>query len=125
MKSRSVSCSLLATGYWLMIRIPDWPARKSDPVTSHIAAETVQKTGKRSRNQGIALELVRRYPGRTACELSQLTDQMERHEMSRRLPEVAAQGLIHKGARRKSRATGNPAVTWHPVNPEPKEPTLF
>lgn len=119
----------------------DWPlktrypsdtpgARASDPVTSHIAAATVLRTGKRARNQGIALGLVLSYPGFTACELAQMTVLIDRYELSRRLPEVADDGAICKGERRRSRVTGNYAVTWHKAPdlraPDPNwQPTLF
>ena len=105
-------------------------ARSSDPVTSHIAAETVQRTGKRARNQGLALGLVLRYPGCTACELAAMTEHLDRYELSLRLPELATDGVIVRGERRRSKATGNQAVTWYKAPDLPPldmnwQPTLF
>ncbi len=126
-----------------MKRTADWPcqagcpARGSDPVTSHIAAETVQKTGTRSRQKNRVLQLVHRYPGRTACELAahseldssrHAEDPLDRYQINRRTADLEAENLICKGQARKSRVNGHLALTWHPVLPvpaAPKEPTLF
>ncbi len=114
-----------------MIRTPDWPARRTDPITSHLAAETVEKTGTRSRQQNTVLQLVHRFPGCTSCELakrSELDGQcpLDRYQIARRLPELEAVDVIRKDTIRKSRVTGNRAITWSPVvSVAAKEPTLF
>lgn len=120
-----------------MIRTPDWPARRTDPVSSHIAAETIQKTGTRSRQKNRVLQLVHRYPGHTACELAAYSeldggpydkDPLDRYQINRRTADLWADGLIYKGTIRKSQVNGRMALTWEPVVPVPapaKAPTLF
>ena len=59
-----------------------------------------------------------------------MTVLIDRYELSRRLPEVADDGAICKGERRKSRVTGNLALTWHKAPdlraPDPNcQPMLF
>lgn len=76
-------------------------ARRTDPETSHQAAEHVTLSGDRARNRAIALRLVRMYPGRTSVELARLalaapsirewagwSEDAVYHELARRLPEL-------------------------------------
>lgn len=44
-------------------------ARRSDPVTSHEAAKDITASGQRSAMIGLALDVLKRFPGRTAKEL--------------------------------------------------------
>ena len=107
-----------------MRRTPDWPARRSDPLSSHIAAAAVQQNGTRGRQQNSVLQLVHRFPGLTACELA-MHSELDRYQISRRLPELEACEVIFKGEIRESKVTGNMALEWHPVTVPAKEPTLF
>lgn len=75
-------------------------ARRTDPSTSHRAAERVVYSGTASNQRVAALLLVRRYPGRTARELSHIAcdgtdalgdDAVTRyHALGRRLKEIPA-----------------------------------
>ena len=108
-----------------MIKTPDWPARKTDPVTSHIAAERMERTGARSAQQDRVLQLVQRFPGRTSCELA-THGELKHHQISRRLPELESAGVIVRGKARQSTATGNTALTWEPVVASvPEQQSLF
>ena len=58
-------------------------ARNTDPVTSHLAAERHEASGRAATNRAIVLGLVRLHPRSTSRELSVLYD-MDRHEVARR-----------------------------------------
>lgn len=88
-------------------------ARRSDPVSSHLAAKRMVESGALSDQQRIARDLVVKYPNRTSDELAEL-GQLDRYQLARRLPEVEEAGYIERGAVRKSNKTGRPACTWHP-----------
>jgi len=52
--------------------LADYPrARRSDPETSHEAAERIKSNGNLSRQQHAALALVRCHPGSTTWELAE------------------------------------------------------
>lgn len=71
-------------------------ARRSDPVSSHIAAATVTKSGSRESNCRKVLLLVKDYPGRTSKELAALTWEFDRYEVARRLADLAEQGKVRR-----------------------------
>ena len=100
---------------------PDIPRRKSaddpsmlyratDPAPSRIAAEKVTRTTAQS-NRAILLAAVEANPGRTAVELAALTG-VDRHEASRRLPDLRRAGLVRNGPDRACSVSGNPMGTW-------------
>ena len=80
-------------------------ARTSDPDTSHQAANRVERKGKAATNRKRILGAVRARQGGTACEYAKELS-MDRHETSRRLPELRADGEI-----------GN-APGWGPDDPK-------
>ena len=91
-------------------------ARATDPATSHEAAEHMNATGKRKRQQLVALDMVRRHPGLTADELAEFGP-LDRYQLNRRLfdLETAAKngfdGVV-RGPKRRSDKTGRNASTW-------------
>jgi hypothetical protein len=87
-------------------------ARRTDPVTSHIAAQRMADSGALSDQQRIARDLVFDHPNCTSDELAE-HGLLDRYQLARRLPEVESAGHIERGAVRKSRKTGRPACTWH------------
>lgn len=86
--------------------------------TSLIARDKHEESGNAETNRRRVLSLVQRCDGSTAVELwsSQWptlpNEQLTRHEISRRLPELRAAGLVHNGERRKCRVKLNLQMTW-------------
>ena len=89
-------------------------ARRSDPVTSHEAAEAVTADGTRASQQREVVRLVQEYPGLTSAELSRRSGRLDRWQIARRLPEVAPVH-VDKGAPRHCHQTGRRCVTWWPT----------
>lgn len=90
-------------------------ARRSDPATSHIAAERMRESGALGKQTAAVLEAVRRWPGSTAVEIAQRAE-IDRHAVSRRLPELAKLVQIRRGPPRACSVNGNPQTTWFPVS---------
>jgi hypothetical protein len=92
-------------------------ARRTDPITSHLAAEHAEQTGTISRQQTIVAELVCRHPGNTSAELAWSEDAkgLDRYAIARRLPELERLGLVRKGEPRICSESGRLAVTWEPI----------
>jgi hypothetical protein len=100
-------------------------SRASDPDTSHQAAEKVRRTGELGRQQRAVLEAVRTWPGSTSAELghwiwtTQGGDPTRwRYTVARRLPELSPVH-VRRMKPRRCKVTGNPAVTWFPVETSP------
>lgn len=89
-------------------------ARATDPITSHLAAEDVTRSGKRVQQQHQAAAAVRAKPGMTSFELA-IACGLDRHMLGRRLPECAKGGAVTKGDLRECGITGHKALTWWPV----------
>ena len=87
-------------------------ARATDPAPSHEAAEYMNATGKRKKQQQLALDLVRRHPGLTADELAMYGGRLDRYMLNRRLPELETAELVERGPARPSSITGRNASTW-------------
>lgn len=82
-------------------------SRRDDPATSKQGALAILRDlGKR---QKAALEAVRQNPGSTAAELGD-------ERVRKRLTELEAYHLIHRGMPRPCRITGHNAQTWWPVH---------
>lgn len=94
----------------------NFPARSSDPTSSHAAASELISTGKLVDQQTKAAVAVERHPGQSSLHLSVLTG-LDRHMLGRRLPELARQGRIWRGPSAPCATTGKPACTWWPVAP--------
>lgn len=92
-------------------------SRRSDPTTSHAAAAHVERTGQAAAQCVVVLDAVRRWPGRTACELAENIKaicrlKVDRYIVGRRLPELRELGAIRNGPARQCKATGRSALTW-------------
>lgn len=88
-------------------------ARRDDPVSSHEAAERVNRgTAKRHRER--IVDLVWAHPGNTSKGLVAFTDQqdkedgIDRYEIARRLSEAEAAGDVHRVEQAGS------DLRWHP-----------
>ena len=74
--------------YNRVIAVADTPrARRSDPETSHEAAEAILDSGELGRQQRAVLAAVRRWPGLTSLELGARME-INRWAVARRLPEL-------------------------------------
>lgn len=89
-------------------------SRRSDPVTSHLAAAEHMARGKRGQHVAAVVEAVRKHPGNTSAELAPLCG-LERHETARRTADAEHAGAIRKGEARKCTTSGRLAVTWWPA----------
>jgi hypothetical protein len=86
-------------------------ARRSDPETSHIAAERVRP--KLRKQQQAVLDALARWPGSTAVELAHETG-LDRYLVSRRLPELVPV-WVRRGKPRACTVAGTAQGTWYPV----------
>ena len=100
-------------------------AGRTDPGTSHEAAEAVRRSGALRESQLILLEAVRTNPGKTATEIGELLDGRTcrdvahsahwwRIEASRRLAELD-QSHVRRGEPRTCSVAGTSQATWWPV----------
>ena len=99
-------------------------SRRTDPASSHAAAQEIEPTGRRAAQCEAVLETVKRHPRRTSLELSRLS-QLDRYTVSRRLPELERRGLIRRGLIRDCTVNGRPMLTWEPVNEDPQQMKLL
>ncbi len=93
--------------------------RRTDPETSHEAAERHKSSGRLKANCRVMLDKVLECPGRTSAEYGTLT-KLGRHEAARRLPELERSMLIQRGESRKCTLGRGNALTWWPAD-EPEE----
>lgn len=89
-------------------------ARKSDPITSHLAAEQIEESGDAESHRRILLAAVRQWPGKTCGELAHLV-LMRREPCGKRLPELRRAGLVRNGPERICSEQGTRQMTWEPV----------
>lgn len=89
-------------------------ARKTDPETSHLAAEEITASGRRAHQQDQAVWAVAKHHGCASAELAAETG-FCRFMLARRLPEAAIAGRVYRGGARKCRVTGRMAMTWWPA----------
>lgn len=88
-------------------------ARRTDPVTSHIAARAVTESGKREGQCLAILALVRIWPRKTSAELARISQgAFDRYQTARRLPELEKAGLVRKGIARTCGVNGTQAHEW-------------
>lgn len=92
-------------------------ARTADPITSHEAACDMERSGAAAAHRAICLEAVRRHPGQTGAEIAVAVG-LERHEPSRRLPELREAGLIENREVRHCTVRGRRSMTWYPISTE-------
>ena len=86
-------------------------ARRTDPATSHEAAERVTADGSRAVQTAECLDAVARWPGCTSAELA-VRMGCSRYVPARRLPELRSVGAVANGPARKCSVTGKLALTW-------------
>ena len=93
----------------------EWPAiaRNTDPATSHAAAHSITKGGKRQRRRDQVLACVQLTPGQNAYEVAQNTGYVNAWK---RLSELLHDGLVRQGPARLA-PTGVSQLTWFPVEP--------
>ena len=92
--------------------IADLPrARRSDPVTSHEAADAIKASGELGRQQLAVLAAVRKWPGLTSLELGARME-INRWAVARRLPELEP---VHVRRGEPRVVNGRRHVTWRPV----------
>jgi hypothetical protein len=103
-------------------------SRSKDPVTSHMAADAVEQTGAAGNHRDRCLAAVKARPGMTAAEIA-VAAGLERHEASRRLPELRAAGLVYTGQARTCEVQGHSSLTWYPVaasiTPPARQPDVY
>lgn len=87
--------------------------RSTDPDTSRLADEEIEKSGRAGCQRDLCLAEVRRQPGQTSAEIAQSLG-LERHVPARRLPELRFMGLVRNQSIRKCNVTGKKCVTWWP-----------
>jgi predicted ArsR family transcriptional regulator len=80
--------------------------------TSIAAYHELRREGALGAKQRAALALVRRYPGRTAVELTQLAGLRDPNGVRPRLVELAREGYIEAASNRQCSITGRMAMTW-------------
>jgi predicted HTH transcriptional regulator len=93
---------------------PQAVARRSDPVTSHEAAERVNRNGTAKTHAEIVLAAIRDIPGRTSAELAVATG-LDRHEAARRCADLKRDGTARQGEPRKCSVNKTSAQTWFPI----------
>lgn len=89
-------------------------ARRTDPESSHQAAQIHTLSGKRAHQQDQAAAAVRKFPGRTSFELATCTG-IDRYTLARRLPECETGGSVRRGTQRACTVTGRLAMEWMPA----------
>lgn len=92
-------------------------SRRTDPHTSHEAAERVTSSGAASAQREACLRAVVEHPGLTAAEIAEVIG-VDRHAPGRRLPELRQAGLIRNGEARACRVKGTNCLSWWPVYQE-------
>lgn len=70
-------------------------ARRNDGDGSHAAADALERSGRAAQQLAAVLDAVRKHTGSTSRELAALTG-LDRHLVGRRLPELAARGLVDR-----------------------------
>ncbi|MCU1339311.1 MAG: Winged helix-turn-helix protein [Bryobacterales bacterium] len=91
------------------------PQRASVPCTSRQAFREITTTGKRSGQKLAILEFLRRqlFP-MTSFEIARAND-WDRVGVARRLPDLAADGLVERSGIRTCQISGRPSLTWRAI----------
>lgn len=110
---------MLQTSLNLDINFPprrvETPAvRRSDPITSHLAAEAHTASGARAHQQHLTVAAVRAFPGLTMQELAEQTG-LDRYMLGRRISECETAGLVRRGEKRQCSVSGRMAESWEPT----------
>jgi len=86
-------------------------ARRTDPETSHMAAERIKP--KLRAQQELVLAALRNFPGSTAVELAHVAN-LDRYMVSRRLPELVPI-WVRRGKPRECTVNKTRMGSWWPV----------
>lgn len=86
-------------------------AANCDPISSHLAAAEVTASGLRASQKAELLAWLQGREALTSAEIAAASC-LDRHGVARRLPDLAADGLIERCPIRVCRQSGRPAVTW-------------
>lgn len=89
---------------------PQPRARRSDPATSHKAAESMRLHVGEQHSR--ILYALRHAGPRTCHELADLVRGLDHVQIARRLPELEQQGRIRKTAETRPSPTGRPCTVW-------------
>ena len=89
------------------------PARRTDPLSSKLAAADVEKSGLRRHQIEHVVAVVKAYPGMTSRELSMMCPTLDRYTLARRLPDAEKLGLVTRAEKMKRcSCSGRLALTW-------------
>jgi hypothetical protein len=89
-------------------------ARRSDSLSSHLAARNVTESGKRQSHLEQIIDAVRRRPGCTAGELAQFT-KLSHVQIDRRTGDLRLSGRVTFGEIRTCRVFGRQMQTLWPA----------
>lgn len=89
-------------------------ARRTDPVSSHLAAEENAASGTRARHYDAILKALAGENGMTSDEIARKAG-MDRVAVARRMAEMERNGQVRRGEIRKSRLTGRPGLCWYAI----------
>ena len=91
------------------VRMPDRAplARSSDPLSSHLAADEVTRSGRRA----LLAWLRGQTRPMTSAEIA-VASGMDRHGVARRLPDLAHDGLEERCSMHDCGVTGRLAINW-------------
>lgn len=87
-------------------------ARSTDASSSHAAARRVTEIGKRSLQKKAVLDFLRARPRNFTSKEIAVLGKLDRHMVSRRLPELEFDGVVCRGHVRDCSITGTEMLTW-------------
>ena len=85
-------------------------ARKTDPITSHLAANDSKENNERQRIE--MLEFLKGNSGLTSHELGKISPIYDRYQFARRLSEMAKAGTVRNSDNKRCGVSGRLAMTW-------------
>jgi len=99
-------------------RHPRAMSRRSDPSSSHEAAQHMFTSGKIDKYVSIIAKACYFHPGTTGRELAVFTkesDDLDYESLHKRLADAERRGLIYRGRQRVCSVTGRKATEWWPT----------
>tara|TARA_R100000541_G_C1878414_1_gene81959 strand:+ start:52 stop:318 length:267 start_codon:yes stop_codon:yes gene_type:complete len=81
-----------------------------NPSTSHKSFAEIQDEAANQRNK--MRKFVIENEGYTSQELGKLSDEYDRYQFARRLPELRVKGILHNPSERPCGVTGKKAMIW-------------
>lgn len=86
------------------LSLDEWPygtrpprARRTDPDSSHVAADRAKRSGAIGAQATTTFIAVRAYPGLTSKQLAGVCP-LDRYQVARRLPELERRGLVRRAS---------------------------